>query len=206
MKLFVKTEIQLYFCSHDSGAKKKPLAKRQKASKNPQYDRRRKGALRLEPQRHAPSKMGKTQKLSPLARLIQTLKANHIRFQLVGMSAAILQGVPASTLDTDLWVDLPSRQYMTINNLCLKLGATIIRNTVVLLKDESLVNFCYHIDGLDGFDREYAKAILLPMENQRVPVMPLQSILKSKQSIRRNKDLTHIQLIRQTLKCQKILG
>ena len=33
------------------------------------------------------------------------------------MSGAILQGVPATTLDTDLWIDLPSRSYMRMINL-----------------------------------------------------------------------------------------
>jgi hypothetical protein len=30
------------------------------------------------------------------------------------MSAAILQGAPATTLDTDLWIDLPERQYVRV--------------------------------------------------------------------------------------------
>jgi hypothetical protein len=47
------------------------------------------------------------------------------------MSGAILQGVPATTLDTDIWVDLPSRQYMRVMNLCLRLGAQMRANTVV---------------------------------------------------------------------------
>lgn len=33
------------------------------------------------------------------------------------MSAAILQGVPATTLDTDLWIDLPERQYARVAHL-----------------------------------------------------------------------------------------
>ena len=40
-------------------------------------------------------------KISPLAQLVHTLQQEGIRFQIVGMSAAILQGVPATTLDTD---------------------------------------------------------------------------------------------------------
>jgi hypothetical protein len=28
------------------------------------------------------------------------------------MSGAILQGVPATTLDTEVWIDLPSRQQL----------------------------------------------------------------------------------------------
>jgi hypothetical protein len=32
------------------------------------------------------------------------------------MSAAILQGCPATTLDTDLWMDLPPHGYMRLVN------------------------------------------------------------------------------------------
>jgi len=45
------------------------------------------------------------------------------------MSSAILQGVPASTLDTDLWIDLPERQYMRLINLGLSAGATMAPRT-----------------------------------------------------------------------------
>jgi hypothetical protein len=40
--------------------------------------------------------------VSPLARLIHALQQEGIRFQIAGMSAAILQGVPATTLDTSV--------------------------------------------------------------------------------------------------------
>ena len=33
------------------------------------------------------------------------------------MAAAILQGVPATTLDTDIWADVPERHYMRLINL-----------------------------------------------------------------------------------------
>ncbi|HAB19891.1 MAG TPA: hypothetical protein PLX89_15730 [Verrucomicrobiota bacterium] len=45
-------------------------------------------------------------KLPPLARLVQSLRTESIRFLVIGMSGAILQGVPVTTLDTDLsWND-----------------------------------------------------------------------------------------------------
>src|SRR5205809_1020261 len=47
-----------------------------------------------------------------IARLMGALRAEKIRFQLIGMSAAVLQGVPVTTIDIDLWIDLPTRQYM----------------------------------------------------------------------------------------------
>jgi hypothetical protein len=95
---------------------------------------------------------------SPLARLIHALREEKIRFQIAGMSGAILQGVPATTLDTDIWVDLPSRQYMRVINLCLRLGATPRVNTVVDLSDGSTVNFLYEAHGL----RRLCTSIIAP--------------------------------------------
>ncbi len=71
------------------------------------------------------------------------------------MSGAILQGVPATTLDTDIWIDLPFRQYMRVLNLCRKQGAELRANTVVDLSDGSMVNFLYEVQGLHSFRREY---------------------------------------------------
>lgn len=119
------------------------------------------------------------------------------------MSAAILQGCPATTLDTDLWIDLPPRQYMTILRLCQNLGATIRANTVVELTDGSLVNFIYHVDGLSGFAAEYRKALRLRWLGTKVAVLPLARILRSKKTIGRPKDLAHLPLLRQTLRLKK---
>ena len=58
--------------------------------------------------------MADARELSPLARLVHALREEKLRFQIAGMSGAILQGVPATTLDTDLWIDLPSRQYIRV--------------------------------------------------------------------------------------------
>ena len=41
------------------------------------------------------------------------------------MSAAILQGVIVTTIDTDIWVDLPERQYIRLMNLVLQQGGTV---------------------------------------------------------------------------------
>jgi len=74
------------------------------------------------------------------------------------MSAAILQGVPGTTLDTDIWVEVPERQTMRLINLSLRLGATMVRQTVVALSDGSLVNFCYRLHGTASFRTEYGRA------------------------------------------------
>ncbi len=120
------------------------------------------------------------------------------------MSAAILQGTPATTLDTDLWIDLPPRQYAKVLALCQKLSATILANTVVALSDESLVNFLYRVDGLDDFDAEYQRALKLHWLGHDVAVLPLPRIIKSKAAVRRPKDLAHLPLLRQTLRASRV--
>ncbi len=82
-------------------------------AKRPRTQRRRKGAVRPQSGRHPRRAVAHARKLSPLARLIHALRQEGIRFQIAGMSAAVLQGVPATTLDTDIWLDLPARLFPT---------------------------------------------------------------------------------------------
>jgi hypothetical protein len=121
------------------------------------------------------------------------------------MSAAILQGVPATTLDTDIWLDLPARAYLRIHEICRRLGATPLAPTAVALSDDSLVNFLFHVDGLQSFAAESKRALRLRWLGTTVAVMPLAQIIKSKQAVQRPKDIAHLPLLRQTLQLQRRL-
>ena len=115
------------------------------------------------------------------------------------MSAANLQGVPGSTIDVDLWLDLPPRQYMKAVNVAIREGAQLVRNTVVELADSTLVNFVYKVTGLPSFQRVINRACKMSWQGIEVAVLPLELIMRSKEAIRRPKDLLHIELIRQRL-------
>jgi hypothetical protein len=180
--------------------KPKRLAKG--VSKNKEHARTRrarKGAVRAfrggNPGRAVADECG----LSPLAQLLGALGTEKIRFQVIGMSAANLQGVPGSTIDIDLWLDLSPRQYMTAINLAIRTGAQALRNTVVELADGTLVNFIYEVTGLPVFRNVIGKAKKVNWHGIEVAVLPLDLIVKSKEAIRRPKDLLHIELIRQRL-------
>jgi hypothetical protein len=103
------------------------------------------------------------------------------------MSAAILQGCPTTTLDTNWWIDLPPRQYMRVLRLCQKLGATTQANTVVELSDGSVVNFLYPVDGLLSFAQELRRSLRLKWLGTVVSVLPLSRILASKRVVGRPK-------------------
>jgi len=134
------------------------------------------------------------------------LKAEGIRFQVIGMSAANIQGVPGSTLDVNLWLDLRPRQYIRALNLAVREGAQVVRNTVVELLDGTLVNFVYEVTGLPSFKSVFPKACKLKWEGVEVAVLPLELIKKSKEAIRRPKDLLHIEMIKERLEVIRRAG
>ena len=134
------------------------------------------------------------------------LNAERIKFQVIGMSAANIQGVPGSTLDVGLWLDLRPRQYIRALNLAVREGAQVVRNTVVELLDGTLVNFVYEVTGLSSFKSVFPKACKLKWEGVEVAVLPLELIQKSKEAIRRPKDLLHIEMIKERLEVIRRTG
>ncbi len=125
---------------------------------------------------------------------------------IIGMSAAIAQGVMGSTLDINVWVNLPPRQYMRVQNLAQAAGATLAANTVVYLEDGTPVNFVYEVTGLDSFANESRHTHTLRLRGKDVAVLDLKRIQASKRAIGRDKDLLHLKLIADFLKCRRNLS
>jgi hypothetical protein len=121
------------------------------------------------------------------------------------MTAAVLQGTPVTTFDVDLWIDLPSRRYLQVMNLALKVGGQMVANTVAVLPGDLTINFVYSVAGLNSFGREYSKARKLQWMGHRVAVLPLERIYASKKCVGRPKDLAHLPLLEQTMKLQRHL-
>jgi hypothetical protein len=182
----------------------KRLAKSLRANqKRARTGRARKDPLRAEPGSDARRTLGHERELPPLTRLMGALQKEKIRFQVIGMSAAIVQGVPGGTNDVDLWIDLSPREYMRAINVAVANGAEMIRNTVVALPDQTLVNFVYEVTGLGSFKSEFSKSKKMTFRGVPVHVLPLESIRKSKLAIQRPKDLVHVQQIDDCLRCKK---
>lgn len=120
------------------------------------------------------------------------------------MSGAILQGVPATTLDTDLWIDLPSRSYMRVINLALAQGASMVANTVVELADDTLVNFVYEPTGLKAFAAEYRLSPTIRWSGIPAKVLRLDRIAASKRAAGRPKDLAHLPLLETVIAAKRL--
>ena len=121
------------------------------------------------------------------------------------MSAAIVQGGMETTLDVDLWIDLPKRQYMRVQNIARSAGCAVAANTVVYAEDGTPVNFVYEVNGLGAFASERKNTEPMAFRGKIMPVLKLERILKSKETIRRDKDLAHIIHIRELLRCRRAL-
>ncbi len=125
---------------------------------------------------------------------------------LIGMSAAIVQGVMETTLDADFWIDLPPRQYLRVQNIARSAGCTAGANTVVYTRDGTPINFIFgEVGGLGPFRNELKHTRKFNFRGKIIPVLKLERILKSKETIRRDKDLPHIIHIRALLRCRRAL-
>lgn len=160
-------------------------------------------SLRSRPRRDSRGTVGSVRKLRPIGRLLAALEQEEIRFILIGMAAAITHGVMGSTLDVDLWIDLPSRASMRVQNLAIELGAIPAANTVVYLQDGTPVRFVYNVTGLGTFLKELSRSCRLAFQGMVVPVLTLQQISKSKRAIGREKDKLHLRQISEFLRCQR---
>lgn len=147
--------------------------------------------------------MDSKRKLRPVARLLEALEAEEIQFILIGMSAAVIQGVLETTLDVDIWINLRPRQYMEVQKVVRRVGGVVAADTVAYLEDGTPVNFIFQVDGLQSFERELKNTERLKFHGKVIPVLKLVRILKSKQSIARDKDLPHIIHIRNLLRCRR---
>jgi hypothetical protein len=121
------------------------------------------------------------------------------------MTAAVYQGVMLNTMDIDIWVDLPTRQYIRLWKIIHSQGGNALSQTLYVLQDGKVVNFLFEVTGLNKFAAEYRHALTLKLEGLKVKVLPLARVLKSKKAIRRDKDIAHIPHIERVLKAMKKL-
>src|SRR5436190_16616371 len=176
-----------------------------KAKAHAGHDAERKSPPRPGPRRDTGRAAPHARRPSPLSRLIQSLGQEKIRIQVIGMTAAVYQGVMLNTMDIDIWVDLPTRQYIRLWNLIRQQGGSALAQTLYVLRDGKVVNFVFEVTGLGSFAAEYRRALTMRMDGLKVKVLPLARILKSKKAIMRDKDLAHIPHIERALKAQKKL-
>jgi hypothetical protein len=138
---------------------------------------------------------------------LAALEAGGVRYLVVGMSAALMQGVRGSTEDIDLW--FPELADERIGAAARSAGGFLVTRTQPPMLGGAFgerFDIVTHMSGLPSFESEYASAPLVDLGNVRVRVLPLERILLSKRTANREKDRIAIHQIEHTLKVLEGLG
>lgn len=126
------------------------------------------------------------------------LEKRGVRFLVIGMGAAVLQGATAVTQDLDLWFeDLGDPR---IAEIAKAVGGFYVSGFGMMpptlggaLGDR--FDVVTHAHGLETFANEFRGALRTDVEGVSLPLLPLERILASKKSIKRPKDLAQIPML-----------
>lgn len=135
-------------------------------------------------------------------RLLEILLKHKVRFMVVGLSAATLQGAPVVTQDVDLWFENLGEP--TMSRALQEVGAAYvppsINNPPMLAGNGAeLFDIVIRMDGLGTFAEEFTNCVDIPLGRQKLKVLSLERILASKIAANRAKDKLTIPVLRDAL-------
>jgi len=130
--------------------------------------------------------------LTPAERaLLEALNALGIRYLIVGMGAALLEGASVTTQDIDLWFGALDAD--RLREAAKRAGGFYTSGLGAqppAIGGEGLdrVDLVTTAAGLDSFEQEYALAREYVLDGVRVTVLPLERVIASKRAAGRVKD------------------
>lgn len=141
--------------------------------------------------------------LTPAERaLLAAFDATGVRYLIVGMGAALLEGATGTTQDLDLWfgsID-PER----VGAAAREAGGFYtsgfgMQPPAIGGEGFDRIDIVMTAEGLAAFDVEYAAARQYDLEGIRVHVLPLGRVIASKRASNRPKDLAQLPILEATL-------
>lgn len=138
-------------------------------------------------------------------RFMRSLVDHQVRFLIVGLSAAALQGAPVVTQDVDLWFERLDDPKLTA--ALLNVGGAYVAPTMLtppMLAGEGLELFdlVLSMSGLESFEVEWGGAIELTVGDVPARVLPLTRVLASKRAANRAKDRLVIPVLEEVVALQ----
>ena len=135
-------------------------------------------------------------------RLLQVLLKRKVRFMVVGLSAATLQGAPVVTQDVDLWFENLGEQ--EISRALQEVGAAYVPPSAInppklAGAGAELFDIVIRMDGLGSFAEEIKNCVEISLGRQKLKVLSLERILASKMAANRAKDKLTIPVLRDAL-------
>jgi hypothetical protein len=134
--------------------------------------------------------------------LLSSLLKHKVRFMVVGLSAATLQGAPVVTQDIGLWFEKLGDE--TISRALREVGAAYVPpsiNSPPMLAGAGaeLFDIVIRMDGLGTFAEEVKNCVEITIGHQKLKVLALDRILASKLAANRPKDMLTIPVLQDAL-------
>jgi hypothetical protein len=124
-------------------------------------------------------------------RFLRALLRRKVRFMVVGLSAAALQGAPVVTQDVDLWFEDLSdpRIREALREVGAAYAAPSMQNPPMFLGGGvELFDIVLTMHGLGSFAEELPNCVEVPLGRQKLKVLRVDRILASKRAANRAKD------------------
>lgn len=141
--------------------------------------------------------------LTPAERaLFVALNQRGVRFIIIGMGAAVLQGAPIATQDLDVWFSQVEDE--AIRHAATDAGGFWISGFGMQPPafggdDFSRIDVVLTAHGLETFATEYARSIERDIEGVTFRVLPLDRVIVSKRATGRLKDTAQLPVLEATL-------
>lgn len=141
-------------------------------------------------------------------RLLQVLLKRKVRFMVVGLSAATLQGAPVVTQDVDLWFENLAEP--EIARALQEIGAAYVppgnfNPPMFAGAGAELFDIVLRMDGLGTFADEIKNCVDIPLGRQKLKALSLERILASKIAANRAKDRLTIPVLRDALAATRFI-
>jgi hypothetical protein len=135
-------------------------------------------------------------------RLFEALNQRQVRFMLLGMGAALLEGAPVATQDLDVWFESTDDQ--AIRDAARDVGGFWISGFGMqppAFGGAGLerIDIVVTAHGLDPFPIEYQRAVVHQIEGVTLRTLPLDRIIATKRATGRPKDLAQLPILEATL-------
>jgi hypothetical protein len=140
--------------------------------------------------------------------LLRELELRSVRFLVIGLSAAVIEGAPIATQDIDLWFETLDER---VSSAAVAAGGFWVSGFGAQppafggpgLERLDVVLTAH---GLRSFDAEYRESVIRHVDGIPLHVLPLDRVIASKRATRRPKDLAALPALEATAAARREIG